>query len=435
MNALQLEHLNVSLLKAYAGNPRRHPVRQIKKLMAAISTYGFLIPLLIDKANNLIAGHGRLLAAIRLNLEQVPVIRIEHLTDAQIRAFRVADNRLAQDSDWDLPQLKIEIDALLQLDFDVAGLTGFETAEIDLLFEAEEAPELPLPALPPAHAIVSRHGDIWQTGPHRVACGDCCDPELLKRLVGEQPVRMVLADLPYNVAINGHVCGKGKHQHAEFAMASGEMSSDKFTIFLVTSIGAMSDPCEDGAVLVLFMSWHHLKELLIACDRLGLTLLNICVWAKTNAGMGSLYRSQHELVLIVKKGKAPHTNNVELGKHGRYRSNVWNYAGMNTFGAERDEALRLHPTVKPLALVADAIKDVTHIGDLVLDGFLGSGTTLLAAEQCRRRCCGVEIEPGYVDVTLKRWMDITREQPVHVATGLTFDQMREQRTSVAPVEV
>lgn len=433
MKDLKVEYLPINAVVPYSGNARTHSAAQIKQIARSMQQFGFMNPLLVDGKNQAICGHGRLLAAKKLGLQRVPVLRIEHLDEVQRRAYMLADNKIALNAGWDPELLKVELTFLMEIDFDV-DLTGFSTPEIDLAMQPlGDEPDDPVPDLPALGAVVSKMGDIWELGGHRIACGDCREPGLLKALMSGKQARMVLTDPPYNVPIDGHVSGLGKTQHPEFAMASGEMSSPQFVEFLRASIAAAADQCMDAALLYLFMDWRHLAELQMACAALKLDLINLCVWVKSNGGMGSLYRSQHELVLVVKKGKGSHVNNVELGKHGRYRTNVWPYAGMNSFGQERDEALALHPTVKPVALVVDAIKDVTHHGDIVLDSFLGSGTTLIAAERCQRRCYGAEIDPRYVDVALQRWIALTGQQPVHAQTGQTYEQLRDSR-AVASVE-
>lgn len=430
---LKIEYLATDKVVPYAGNARTHSPRQINQIARSMESFGVMNPLLVDDKDQLFAGHGRLLAAKQLGLARVPVLRICHLTDAQRRAYALADNKIAENAGWDPELLQVELKFLMEVDFEV-DLTGFSTPEIDMVMAPlGDEPDDPVPDLPALADAVSQAGDVWKLGGHRIACGDCRDASLLVALMDGARARMVLTDPPYNVPIEGHVSGLGKVHHDEFAMASGEMTPAEFVEFLRHSIGAGADTCVDGALLYLFMDWRHLPELYAACAALNLVPINLCVWTKANAGMGSLYRSQHELVLVVKKGKGSHVNNVELGKHGRYRTNVWPYAGMNSFGAERDEALAMHPTVKPVALVADAIKDVTHHGDFVLDLFLGSGTTLIAAERCQRRCYGVEIDPRYVDVALQRWIALTGVQPVHAQSGQTYEQLRESR-AVATVE-
>ncbi len=309
--------------------------------------------------------------------------------------------------------------------------------EIDILLGAADQPasEDPPPPPPEPENTVTKIGDVWQLGPHRIVCGDCRDNDVMESLMDSRLAQMVITDPPYNVPINGHVSGLGKNKHDEFAMAAGEMTYEEFIEFLFDALLQMDRVCVEGALQYVFMDWRHQFELLIARQQLQNPLVNLCVWVKTNGGMGSLYRSQHELIFIFKKGSAPHINNVELGAHGRYRTNVWTYPGVNTFGEGRDEALACHPTVKPVAMIADAILDVTNRGDIVLDGFLGSGTALLAAEQTGRVCYGVEIAQGYVDVCLRRWMEVTGDDAVHVPSGHTFDDLRVFRTDPELCEV
>lgn len=246
---------------------------------------------------------------------------------------------------------------------------------------------------------------------------------------------MIITDPPYNVPIDGHARGLGKTKHADFAMAYGEMDAEVFTYFLTESLGQLARCSGDGALHYVFIDWRHLYELLSATHKVYDEYINLCIWAKTNGGMGSFYRSQHELIFVFKHGKAPHLNNVQLGEYGRYRTNVWSYPGVNAFGPERDEALTMHPTVKPVQLVADAILDATHRNDIVLDGFLGSGTTLIAAEQTGRIGYGIEIDPRYVDVALQRWMALTGEMPTLALTKQTFDEAAANRSQGEAQEV
>jgi len=324
----------------------------------------------------------------------------------------------------------------IEIDEVPIDLLGWETAEIDLITEGEPKrsdstdPADSIPETPAAP--VSRPGDLWLLGKHRLLCASSLDGASWDRLMNGRLGAMVFTDAPYNVPVSGHVCGLGKLQHAEFAMASGEMSKPEFTAFLLEAITHLSANIRDGAVLDLCMDWRHLPELTSAIEASELALLNLCVWNKTNGGMGSLYRSKHELVLIAKKGKAPHTNNVELGKHGRYRTNVWDYAGVNCFGRGRAD-LADHPTVKPVALVADAIRDVTRPGEIVLDAFMGSGTTILAANRTKRIAHGVEIDPGYVDVAIRRWSAMTGDEALLADTGETFEATALRRADESVV--
>lgn len=424
----------VGSLTPYSNNPRKHPESQLVKLAASIAEFGFVMPVLIDEDGVIIAGEARVAAAKRLGLTEVPVIVAHQWSKAQVRSYRLADNRLAELASWNEQALAIELAAIIEMDETPIEILGWETAEVDLLIDAtnevnsseDEADEqIEEPADP-----VTRTGDLWQLGRHRLLCASSLEAANWSELLAGEMAAMAFTDPPYNVPVSGHVCGLGKVSHDEFAMASGEMSQAEFIAFLSSFLAAMLPHLKDGAVLDLCMDWRHMGELLAALDANTLSLLNLCVWNKTNGGMGSLYRSQHELVLIAKKGKASHTNNVELGKHGRYRTNVWDYAGVNTFSRNRMADLADHPTVKPVALVADAIRDVSLPGEIVLDAFMGSGTTILASERTKRRAYGLEIAPGYVDVAIRRWEKMTGQQAVLASTGQSFAEVAAERAEL-----
>lgn len=414
---LQVETISVSALKPYPRNARTHSKKQIRQIADSMREFGWTNPILIDDQCGVIAGHGRLDAAKLLGLSEVPVIRLTDMTEAQKRAYVIADNKLAENAGWDRAVLAIEIQGLIQIDplFDIE-MTGFVMGEIDVLIgeqavaadraAADRQPEIDL-----NRPLIARLGDLWTLGRHRLLCGDATKPESFSRLLGGEKARMIFTDPPYNVRIDGHVCGLGSVKHDEFAMASGEMSEAEFTAFLKTVLGNLAADSADGAIHFVCMDWRHMHELLSAGRQVYADLKNICVWNKTNGGMGSLYRSKHEMVAVFKNGHAPHINNVELGKHGRYRTNVWDYEGVNTFGKERD-ALAIHPTVKPVQLIEDAILDCSDRGDIVLDAFCGSGSTLIAAERSGRRGFGLELEPKYVDATLRRFRELTGEEPI-----------------------
>lgn len=422
-------------LAPYARNARTHTKDQIRQIARSIRSFGFINPVIVDSKGMIVAGHARVLAAMELGLSKVPVIQIDNLSEAQKRAYILADNKLAENAGWDNDLLRVELEYLSRVNVDIdVDLTGFSVPELDLLFSpANDAsePEEPPPWPPSPVETVSRTDDLWQLGPHRIICGDCRDPAVIDLLMAEEQARMVITDPPYNVPIDGHVGGLGKHHHPDFAMASGEMSSAVFSNFLVEALGQLARVSTEGSLHYVFMDWRHISELLAAGDQAYDKLLNLCVWAKTNGGMGSLYRSQHELVFLFKKGQAPHLNNIELGKHGRYRTNLWSYAGVNAFGSERNQALDMHPTVKPVRMIADAICDVSRRGDIVLDGFLGSGTTLIAAEQTARICYGVEIDPRYVDVALRRWAEATGTSPIRLASGKSFEAVAAGRSETS----
>ncbi len=389
-------------------NARTHSKRQVEQIVASIRAFGFTNPILVDPEHRIIAGHGRLLAARAVALAEVPTIVLAGLSEAQKRALRLADNKIALGAGWDVDLLKLELAELAVLDVDLS-VTGFSTGEIDVVLKGSPDPDdEAIPAVPKTPR--TQPGDVWILGDHRVGCGDGRDPAFLQAVIGDGArIDAAFLDPPYNVRINGHANARGRHR--EFAMASGEMSDAAFTVFLTDSLGACAAVSRDGAVHFVCMDWRHMEEVKVVGNAVYGSLLNLCVWNKSNAGMGSLYRSKHELVFVFKVGTAPHVNTVELGRHGRNRTNVWDYASVNSLAGSRREDLALHPTVKPTALVADAIQDVTRRGDLVLDTFLGSGTTLIAAERTGRRFRGLDIDPGYIDVAVERWSMMTGATP------------------------
>lgn len=420
---LKIVNRDPGKLIAYDGNARTHSDKQIAQIAASIRTFGFLNPVLIGSDGIVIAGHGRVAAAMQLGLGEVPTIELAHLSDAERRAYVIADNRLAELAGWDRDILTIELQSLadMELDFELE-ITGFETAELDLLLDGDfgddDDPGDVVPETLEA-APATRLGDVWLLGDHRLICGDAQLSETYAILMQDDQARMVFTDPPYNVKISGHVCGSGAIQHREFAMASGEMDQAGFTRFLANALTGMRNVSVDGAIHFVCMDWRHIGELQSAGDGIYSELKNLIVWKKSNGGMGTFYRSQHELVFAWKVGTAPHINTFGLGETGRYRTNVWEYPGVNSFGANQKD-LELHPTVKPVALVTDAIKDVTRRGDIVLDGFGGSGTTLIAAERCGRIARLVELDPVYCDVICRRYAALTGNEAVLVETGERF---------------
>ena len=417
----------VSTLAANPHNSRVHPPHQIRQIARSITTFGFLNPIIIDGSNKVIAGAGRLLAAQMLKMEYVPTLRIETLSPAQIRAYILADNKIALNSKWGKEALAIELGHLMTINEEIeVSVCGFEMPEIDLILQeasqaADPEDELPIDEAGPA---VTQPGDVWQLGKHRVLCGNSLQENSYKTLMKGKRAAIILSDPPYNVRIDGNVCGNGSIQHREFQMASGEMSEAEFIRFLSTSLRLFAKYSVSGSIHYLFIDWRHMRELLAAGGEAYDSLLNLCVWVKDNGGMGSFYRSQHELILVFKNGKGPHRNNVQLGKFGRYRTNVWEYPGISTMSKQGDEGnlLALHPTVKPVQMIADAILDASARDEIVLDGFLGSGSTLLAAERVGRICYGIEIDPLYVDVAIRRWQRYTGDQATLQSTGKTYDR-------------
>jgi DNA modification methylase len=432
---LSIEYRPVASLKLNAQNPRFHTGKQLRQIADSIRTFGFNVPLLVDADSQVIAGHGRLLACRLLGITRVPIIRLQHLSEVQRRAFIIADNRLTEKSEWDDrllgEQLKILSEA--ELDFKLEVI-GFEMSEIDLFIEnfapaPEEGGDLAdaIPD-PKAKPQVTRAGDLWVLDRHRVYCGDARNDSAYSALMERRRAEMVFADPPYNDPIDGYVTGFGKIHHPEFAVASGEMSVTEFTDFLRNIFEKLARNSADGALQFFCMDWRHAGELLSAARAVYSEFKNICVWVKENAGQGSLYRSQHELIFVFKVGKGPHRNNILLGQYGRYRTNVWNYRRVNSLSRSTDEGCLsdLHPTIKPVELVADAILDCTARGDIVLDAFLGSGTTLIAAERIGRACYGIELDPCYVDTIMRRWQRFTGLDAVHEPTGQTFTQREKE---------
>ncbi len=418
----QLEQISPGALRPWARNARTHSKKQLRQIAESIRTFGFTNPILIDQANTILAGHGRVEASKMLGLAEVPCLRIEHMTEAEKRAYVIADNKLALNAGWDEEMLAEELKGLLateKIGFDI-GVIGFEVAEIDSLVEGLQ-PEEPgdpnddiFPEIAPRRVSL---GDVWQLGAHRLACGDALDGTVVAQVMEGERARMIFSDPPYNVKIDGHVGGSGKTKHREFAMASGEMTVPEFTTFLTRAFRNMADQSLDGAIHFLCMDWRHMGEMLAAGEAVYDELKNLIVWAKDNGGMGTFYRSRHELIFVFKKGTAPHVNSFELGQHGRYRTNVWSYRGVNTMRTGRMDELRLHPTVKPVQMIADAIKDVSGRGEIVLDSFGGSGSTLIAAEKTGRRARLVELDPIYCDRILARWEVQAKDEAEQLACG------------------
>jgi DNA modification methylase len=432
---LKIVYRRIDELKPDPANPRRHTKKQVRQIANSIEAFGFNVPILIDRNGNIIAGHGRWLACRLLGWSEVPTLCLDHLSPAQARAFMLADNRLAEIADWDDRLLAQQLNelSLLVLDFNIED-TGFEMGEIDLRIASLDDPPAseddPADLVPdlPAGPPISKIGDLWLLGRHRLLCGNALEAAAFAALMGDERAAMVFTDPPYNVAIDGHATGLGAIHHRPFPMASGEMDAAQFAAFLAAAFKNLAAFSIDGSIHFICMDWRHLEEILAASRNAYSGLLNLCVWTKSNCGMGSFYRSQHELVFVFKYGRHGHRNNVQLGRFGRNRSNVWPYPGANSFARRGEEGnlLALHPTVKPVAMVADAILDCTARGDIVLDAFLGSGTTLIAAERAGRRGHGIELDRGYVDTTIRRWQALTGGSARHAASGRSFDNLARE---------
>jgi len=431
----QIVEREIASLRPYAGNARTHSKKQIKQIARSIERFGFTNPVLVSETGEIIAGHGRVEAAKLLGHKTVPTLALSHLSAAERRAYVLADNKLALNAGWDKEILAIELQALVDLDFDLE-ITGFSLAEIDLVLDeageadpaAADAPEDAVPDI--LQNPVSRMGDLWQLGRHRLLCGDTRDADAMDRLMEGGPADLVFTDPPYNVAINGNVCGLGSVKHREFAFASGEMSRGQFVSFLTETLSNMGRHMRDGAIAFVCMDWRHMGEVLEAGEAVFTEFKNLVVWNKTNGGMGAFYRSKHELIFVFKRGEAPHTNSFGLGQTGRYRTNVWDYAGISSIGAGRADELAMHPTVKPVALIADAIRDCSRRGEAVLDGFGGSGSTLIAAEKTGRNARLIEYDPLYCDTIIRRWEAYTGKRAKLVGSGRTFEDVAEERLAL-----
>ncbi|RIJ20661.1 DNA methylase N-4 [Henriciella barbarensis] len=428
MTERHIEYLDPRSLTPWKNNARTHSRKQHQQLESSILQFGFTNPVLVDDDNRILAGHGRVEAAKSLGMDTVPCIRIEHLSEAECRAYVIADNKLALNAGWDEDLLRLELGALseLDLDFDLE-ITGFDTHELDFIIEgADQAPATdPKEEAIPALDSVPRRcepGDIWQLGRHRLMCTDARNPMTIRLLMAGKKAEMVFTDPPYNVAIDGNVCGSGSVKHREFAMASGEMSKAEFTGFLRDTFEVQRRYTTDGSIHFVCMDWRHMGEILAAGEAVYSELKNVIAWVKDNGGMGTFYRSPHELIFAFKNGTGAHINNFELGQHGRYRTNVWHYRGMNSAGANRTEELAMHPTVKPVEMIADAIRDVSTRNGIVLDLFGGSGSTLLAAETTGRCAYLAEIDPLYCDVILHRWETYAKDEAERVRSDAVLEE-------------
>ncbi len=430
IDPLKIELRALASLKPAKSNARTHSAEQVAQIASSIARFGFLNPVLVDADGHVVAGHGRLEAARLLGLAEIPTLCLAHLTRAELRTYALADNKIALNAGWDAGELRMELGELLAMDLEFEiEMTGFNTGEIEVILDGSQADEdEAADEIPPLDGIASgavQVGNLWVLGKHRLYCGSSLEHSSYEHLMGDERARMVFSDPPYNVKIDGHVGGLGNIHHADFQMASGEMSPAQFTNFLATSFGHQARFSIDGAIHFQCMDWRHMAEMQEAGESVYSELKNVCVWAKDNGGMGTFYRSRHEFVYVWKVGEGPHLNTVELGRNGRYRTNVWEYRGASKTG--RNSELAMHPTVKPVPLIIDAIKDTSKRGDIVLDAFGGSGSTLIAAEKTNRRARLIELEPRYCAVTIARWQKLTGEQAVLEATCEAWDEVVARR--------
>lgn len=419
-------------LKERPNNPRRHSRKQIDLLVETIKKTGYITPIVVDEENVILSGHGRKMALAKLGMTDVPVVKVVGLTEDKKVAYLLADNKLAELSRWDDKGLALQLDALIKIDFppEILGFSEIEihsALSLDRPSKKTDALDEKLPIR--SEPAVSRAGDLWllpsKDGNHRLLCADATKASSYDALMQGDLAQMVITDPPYNVPIAGNVTTKTAHR--EFAMASGELSEEEFEGFLTGVMHRMCDHSEERAVHYVFMSWHYLRQLLNAGSRSYEKMLNLCVWAKPHAGMGTTYRSQHELVAVYRHGTEPHINNFGLGGDGRWRSNLWQYPGGSPLHASQPDEMGLHPTVKPIRMILDAMRDCSHVAGIVLDPFCGSGTVLVAAHMARRRAYAMEIDPLYVDVAVRRWQNASKGAAVLATTGETFEQVAKSR--------
>lgn len=431
---LEIQYLPVDELKPSPRNARTHSKKQKALIADSITRFGMVTPVGVGPDNELVYGHARVEAAKLAGLKAVPVVRLDHLTAEERRAYLLADNRLALESGWNRELLALELKELEALDFRLPAL-GFSLPEIDDLYrdladadlDGRDSPEDEIPD--DSGNVVTQPGDLWHLGNHRLAQGDARDPDLYSRLLGDEEIDVVFADPPYNVRIEDNVSGLGKVRHGDFAMASGEMSPEQFTEFLRQGFAPAAARMRDGAIAFICMDWRHLVEVQTAGHKVFEELKNVCIWNKKNAGMGAFYRSKYELVFVFKKGKAQHINTFGLGDGGRHRTNVWDYAGVSGLSRTGQEEIAMHPTVKPVAMIVDALKDVSGRGAVVLDNFAGSGSTLIAAEKCARRARLIEYDPKYCDTIVRRWQNYTGKKAKLSGSGIAFEDVELERTA------
>ena len=422
----------IEKLHAPARDVRRQSSAQVQRVRTSYETFGLVAPALIRPNGQIINGVAQWKAAEALGLATLPCIVLDHLSEDEARTLRIALNRIGERGEWDIPALRDEVFELLPTEIPME-VTGFTIPELDTLL-LEEDPDPALDALPPGdddQPTVSKLGDAWRLGKHLVVCGDARDQALYGQMLKGELARFVFTDEPFNVQISGHVTSG---DHAEFAMATGEMSRDQFGSFNKAWIEACLPHLVPGGLLATFIDWRSVELVMAVAREIGLELLNLVVWAKANGGQGGLWRSQHELLPIFKKPGAPHVNNIQLGRHGRYRTNLWQYPGASSFGSDARRGLADHPTVKPVALLEDALLDVTEPGDIVLEPFAGSGSTVMACERTGRRCRAIELEPRYVDLIVRRWQALTGKVAMHEETGQSFDEAAHEAADIEIVD-
>lgn len=424
----------ITSLKSHLGNARTHSDDQLTVLAGSLREFGFVNPVLVDASNTIIAGHGRVEAARRIGLKEVPTLRIESLSEAQIRAYRIADNRIAELAGWDKEILAIELQNLIDVEVGFSiEVTGFSSVEVDALIagdsDSEKGGPDPDDDVPDIAAFaISQVGDLWIMGKHRLLCGSALEPSCYEKLLEGRSADLVCQDPPWNLSMKS-ISGSGKTQHRPFVMGTGEMSDDEFCAFLNKELQCNFDHARNGAVFQVFIDWRSVDKVISAGRAAGLELINICVWSKGHGTFGSPWRSAHELVVCFRKPGAAIKDRVRMGHHGRIRSNVWQVPGMGSFGKGRNEALESHPTSKPVKLLTEAIRDVTDRGDLVVDTFSGSGSCLIACEVTGRVFAGTELDPLYADTIVRRWQKHTGIDAVLSGDGRSFTEVEAARAA------
>ena len=435
--SLQIENVPIARLKSFKKNPRDHSKAHVAEVAQSIGAFGMNVPILCDEGYEIIAGHATLLACKLLGMKTVPVICLGHLTEPEKIAFRIAHNRLCEKGRWDPELLVANFEILYEQDlsFDFEA-TGFSTGEIDVMRiggkEAvksaaaaarltEEVVELPDQAKEP----VSRLLDRFQIGPHIVVNGDARDPSAYKLALGDERADLALCDAPYGCAIAGHASGSGRIKHEDF-IEGCNLSPEELRALIGGASALQAAFSKPGAYNIQFSDWRAMFDMQLINREIYDSLKHICIWKKTNGGMGSLWRGAWEGILVYRVAGGTSRNNVMLGAHGRNRTDVFEYAGVNTFKAGRMEELMAHPTCKPVPLLADLILDVTPIGGIVLDVFLGSGSTILGAHETKRRGVGIELDPKFVDVAVRRIEKRVGKPAIH-QTGITFDELAAER--------
>ncbi|AGH97679.1 DNA modification methylase [Micavibrio aeruginosavorus] len=421
-----IDELNVS-----SKNPRKITEKQKDKASSLVHATGFMMPIVVDQKKQVVIGHEWLEAAKILGLDDVPVIHLSDLSEADARALRIGYPKIIDLGEWDVTILAEEFEIMLNDKIDLST-TGFDLPEIDIILSEGRSEnndkDNEIVEIAPSQEAVSKLGDLWLLGKHRILCGSATDPESYKILMGDQVAQAIISDPPYNVPNQGHTGGRGTVKHREFPQAHGEMTEGQFIEFLSQYLTSSTHHLCEGGLVYSFMDWRHEYEMLSASRSADLQKINLVIWNKNNGGMGSLYRSKHELVYVLKKGKAKHINNVELGKNGRYRTNVWDYAGVNSFKKDRMKELSTHPTVKPVEMIADAILDCTHLNQIVLDPFSGSGTIFIACEKTNRIGYGMDLDPLYVDAAIRRWEAHTGQNAIHATSKKAFSACQSIRS-------